>query len=75
MKMKVILRLKNQPHKKKKLMHCDKPRRKNAPGNRSYVSTTDYGKKTFVVGDSHIKIINETRFSNSFKKAKPFIKN
>ena len=50
------------------------PRRKIVPGNRSYASTTDYGKKIFVVGDSHIKIINRKRFNNSFEKVKSFIK-
>ena len=50
------------------------PRRKTVPGNRSYASTTDYGKNIFVVGDSHIKRINRKRFNNSFEKAKSFIK-
>ena len=50
------------------------PRKKIVPGNHSYASTTDYGKKIFVVGDSHIKRINRKRFNNSFEKAKSFIK-
>ena len=50
------------------------PRIEILSGNRSYASTTDYGKNIFVIGDSHIKRINRKRFSNSFKKAKSFIK-
>ena len=53
---------------------CETPRRKTVPGNRSYASTTDYGKKIFVVGDSHIKRIDSKRFNNSFERAKSFIK-
>ena len=53
---------------------CETPRMKIVPGNRSYPSTTDYVKKVFVVGDSHIRRINGKRFNNSFEKAKSFIK-
>ena len=53
---------------------CEKPRRKIVPGNRSYASSADYGKKIFVVGDRHTKKINRKRFNNSFGKAKSFIK-
>ena len=52
---------------------CETPRRKSVPGNCSCASTADYRKKIFVVGDSHIKIINRKRFNNSFEKAKSFI--
>ena len=50
------------------------PSKKIVPENRSYASTTDYVKKIFVVGHTHIKRINRKRFSNSFGKAKSFIK-
>ena len=53
---------------------CETPRRKIVSGNPCCASTTDYGKKIFVVGDSHIKRINRKRFNNSFEKAKSFIK-
>ena len=53
---------------------CETPRRKIVPGNRSYASTTDYGKKKFVVVDSHSKRINRKKFHNSFEKGKSFIK-
>ena len=53
---------------------CKTPRRKIVSGNRCYASTTDYGKKIFVVGDSQIKRISRKRFNNSFEKAKSFIK-
>ena len=42
------------------------PRRKIVPRNRSYASTTDYGKKIFVGGDIHIRRINKEAFNSSF---------
>ena len=42
------------------------PRRKIDPRNRSYASTTDYGKKIFVGGDIHIKRISKETFNSSF---------
>ena len=53
---------------------CETPRRKTVPRNRSYPSTTDYGKKVCVVGDGHIKRNNRKRFNNSSENAKFFIK-
>ena len=44
------------------------------PGNRSYASTTKYGQKIFVVGDSHIKIIRRNLFNNSIVGGKSYIK-
>ena len=53
---------------------CETPRRKVVPGNLSYASMTEYGKKIFVARDSHTKRINRKRFNNSFEKDKTFIK-
>ena len=40
------------------------------PGNRSYSSTTKFGKKICVVGDIHIRPIKRNQFSNSLQKGK-----
>ena len=50
------------------------PKMKVIPGKRSFASTTDYGKKIFVVGDCHMKRIKRKRFKNLFEKAKSLIK-
>ena len=50
------------------------PKMKFIPGKGSFASTTDYGKKIFVVGDSHMKRIKRKRFNNLFEKAKSLIK-
>ena len=50
------------------------PRKQVVPGVRSYASVTEYGKKVFVIGDSHLKRINRRKFNNSFDNAKSFIK-
>ena len=42
------------------------PRKKIVHVNCSSVSTTDYGKKIFVGGDSYIKRINRETFNSSF---------
>ena len=34
----------------------------------------EFGKKVFVIGDSHLKRINRRKFNNSFKNDKSFIK-
>lgn len=47
---------------------------KIVPGNRTYASTTKYGKKIMVVGDSHIKRIKRNLFNDSFDNAKSYIK-
>ena len=40
------------------------------PGNRSYSSTTKFGKKICVVGDSHIRRIKRNLFNNSLCEGK-----
>ena len=40
------------------------------PGNRSYSSTTKFGKKICVVGDSHIRRIERNVFNNSLYEGK-----
>ena len=40
------------------------------PGNRSYSSTTKYGKKICVVGDGHIRQIKRNLFNNSLCEGK-----
>ena len=40
------------------------------PGNRSYSSTTKFGKKICVVGDSHIRRIKKNLFNNSLCEGK-----
>ena len=40
------------------------------PGNKSYSSTTTYGKKICVVGDSHIRQIKRNLFNNSLYEGK-----
>ena len=40
------------------------------PGNRSYSSTTKFGKKICVVGDSHIRRIERNAFNNSLYEGK-----
>ena len=40
------------------------------PGSRSYSSTTKYGKKICVVGDSHIRQIKRNLFNNSLCEGK-----
>ena len=47
---------------------------KIVPGNRSYASTTSYGKKVLVVGDSHLRRINRRKFDYSLVNAKSFVK-
>ena len=54
--------------------HRDITRKKVVPGNRSYASATHYGKKVFVVGDSHLKRINRRKFDYSLSNAKSYIK-
>ena len=54
--------------------HRDITRKKVVPGNRSYASSTQYGKKVFVVGDSHLKRINRRKFDYSLSNAKSYIK-
>ena len=44
------------------------------PGPRNYASITDYGRKIFVVGDSHLKRINRKKLKNSLDNGKSFIK-
>ena len=50
------------------------PRKQVVPGVRSYASVAEYGKKVFVIGDSHLKRINRRKFNNSFKNGRSFIK-
>ena len=50
------------------------PRKQVVPGVRSYASVVEYGKKVFVIGDSHLKRINRRKFNNSFKNGRSFIK-
>ena len=49
------------------------PPRKVVPGNRSYASTTKYGKKICVVGDSHISRIKKNLFNNSIRNSKAYL--
>ena len=49
------------------------PPRKVLPGNRSYASTTKYGKKICVVGDSHISRIKKNLFNNSVRNGKAYL--
>ena len=44
------------------------PRRKIVPGNCSYASTTDYGKKIFVVEDNRIKKLTRRDLTVHLKK-------
>ena len=50
------------------------PRNQVVPGVRSYASVTEYGKKVFVIGESHLKQINRRKFDNSFKNNRSFLK-
>ena len=50
------------------------PRKQVVPGVRSYASVAEYGKKVFLIGDSHLKRINRRKFNNSFKNGRSFIK-
>ena len=50
------------------------PRKQVVPGVRSYASVAEYGKKIFVIGDSHLKRINRRKFNNSFKNGRSFIR-
>ena len=40
------------------------------PGNQSYASTTEHGKKTCIVGDTHIQRIKNNLFSDSINEGK-----
>ena len=44
------------------------------PGNRTYASTTKYGQKIILVGDSHVKSIRRNLFNKSIVKGKSHIK-
>ena len=44
------------------------------PGNRSYASTTKYGRKEIVFGDSHLGRIHRKLFSNSLPKCRTRLK-
>ena len=50
------------------------PKKRVVPGVRSCASATEYEKKVFVIGDSHLKRINRRKFNNSLKNARSFIK-
>ena len=52
----------------------ESPKKRVVPGVRSYASATEYGKKVFVIGDSHLKRINRRKFNNSLNNARSFIK-
>ena len=43
------------------------------PASRSYSSTTKYGKKICVVGDSHIRRIKRNLFNNSLCEGKALL--
>ena len=45
------------------------------PGNRSYASTTKYGKKVVIIGDSHISRINKKLFNDSLLNCESKVKN
>ena len=44
------------------------------PGNRSHASSTEYGRKVIVFGDSHLERINRKLFSNSLPKCRIHLK-
>ena len=43
---------------------------RTVPGNQSYASNTKHGKKTCIVGDSHIRRIKKKLFNNSINEGK-----
>ena len=47
---------------------------KIAPGNRTYTSTTKYGKKTIVIGDSHLQRINRKLLNESLPNCRGTLK-
>ena len=49
-------------------------RPKIVPGNRSYASTTKYGKKAVVIGDSHLRRVNKKLFNDALHYCKGNIK-
>ena len=44
------------------------------PGNRTYASATKYGKKTVLIGDSHLRRINRRLFNDALPNCKGTIK-